>query len=765
MESSANGSAAAASAATAAAIHNDNLKQCAAGELCIMSTNINNNTQSSSNNDASLNDQQTTCCCCMNCNENMHETCGCSFSDIESVHGFNIPLHLLSVDGQEKLDRHTSSSVATSKNNKNDLLMCSMCIEMIKGEVIAAMNDVMKKSHEDDRKRGGGGVGSSRLGAVNRYSSEDIAQAEGDETTSNTNNNDTTDNNNNASNSRLASVEMIDDDGNDAPIPISQQQPNYIIDSDMQLKRAIALDMGRVSELQPPESQSQLIDRLSNIRSQSSMNSTENEDDDAVIKKRARNIPSQPMLNHNNNAQSSSSSTTSSFNQRQSSSASGRWRSRSRYQMNSTTTTRGGTSSRLGSSMSSSSGQNPPLRTTIQEESDMDVQSQYTSGNQSQTTHSTGGGTRSTATEVDEESPPELLEPQIPLEAVVVEDEPDVPVYDAVVIQPEDDESRHHHRPPPKREVPWYKRTSKRLISLVLLVSIGFAAMIGVILGTQLDSSNNDASEKNNDPSEGDNVNLSDSSLFGADGVFIINPPSSLRPSTSPSLFPSSTPIIPTQPPTLQPVTPQPTELLYYADYVNKRCSNDPANRPSANLGQKLYERVEDCCNAAFYYLQNYDCVLASLGVTRAPTPSPTTKVPTVSPSELPTLSPLTPTYYPSISNIPTPTPTVHWEPKGESLLGESTNDWAGRSVSLSGDASILAIGASRHDTIGNNAGHVQVYKWVRWTITGTPGWNILGEFINGDQAGDWFGHSVSLSNDGTRLAVGAQYADGNVST
>ena len=52
---------------------------------------------------------------------------------------------------------------------------------------------------------------------------------------------------------------MIDDDGNDAPIPISQQHPNCI-DSDMELQRAIAQDMGRVSELQPPESQSQLID-------------------------------------------------------------------------------------------------------------------------------------------------------------------------------------------------------------------------------------------------------------------------------------------------------------------------------------------------------------------------------------------------------------------------------------------------------------------------------------------------------------------------
>ena len=748
MESSANGGSAEAASAATAVIQNDYLKQCAAGELCMMLSNTD-----TPSNDASTTNHQTTtcCCCCMNCKENMHEVCGCSFMDIESVHGFIIPSHLLSVDGQETLERHSSSVASTAathshdiSKNKNDLLICSMCIEIIKGEVIAAMNDVMKKSDEDDRKRGGA------------ISSADIAETD-------------------ASNSRLASVEMIDDDGNDAPIPISQQQENCI-DSDMELKRAIAQDMVRTknsNELQLPESQCQ-------------MNRLTLEEDDDAIKKRESSIPSQPILNHN-----PSSSSTLSFNEqqeRQSSSTegtSGRWRSRSRYQMNSTTTA--GTTT---TSMSSDA--QTPLRTAIEESDSMDVQSQYTSGNQSHVTHSTGG-TRTTAEEStvqssgqeratpsnvvasdddDVQSSTELLEPQIPLEAVVVEEEEEEPdlVYDAVIIQPEDDESRH---PPPKRKAPWYKRTSKRLISLVLLISIGFAAMIGVILGTQLDSSNNnnDAStEKNNEPStpseEGDNENPS---LFGggpSDGGLIMNLPSSLRPSTSPSLFPSSfAPIIPTPPPTPQPITPKPTKLLYYADYVNKRCSNDPANRPSANLGQKLYDRVEDCCNAAFYYLQNYDCVLASLGVSRAPTPLPTTKVPTTSPSDLPTLSPLTPTYYPSISNLPTPTPTVHWEPKGETLLGKSANDWAGRSVSLSGDASILAIGASRHDTIGNNAGHVQVYKWVRWTITGTPGWNVLGKFIDGDQAGDWFGHSVSLSNDGMRLAVGAQYADGNVSS
>ena len=38
-------------------------------------------------------------------------------------------------------------------------------------------------------------------------------------------------------------------------------------------------------------------------------------------------------------------------------------------------------------------------------------------------------------------------------------------------------------------------------------------------------------------------------------------------------------------------------------------------------------------------------------------------------------------------------------------------------------------------------------------------GWPILGTTIDGDASGDYFGTSVSLSSDGTILAIGA-YGD-----
>ena len=49
---------------------------------------------------------------------------------------------------------------------------------------------------------------------------------------------------------------------------------------------------------------------------------------------------------------------------------------------------------------------------------------------------------------------------------------------------------------------------------------------------------------------------------------------------------------------------------------------------------------------------------------------------------------------------------------KGSDLDGEAENDNSGRSVSLSSDGTILAIGAIFNDGNGTNSGHVRVYKF-----------------------------------------------------
>ena len=100
------------------------------------------------------------------------------------------------------------------------------------------------------------------------------------------------------------------------------------------------------------------------------------------------------------------------------------------------------------------------------------------------------------------------------------------------------------------------------------------------------------------------------------------------------------------------------------------------------------------------------------------------------------------------------------WVQAGSDIDGEAVGDWFGSSVSLSADGSRLAIGAIAIGTGGINtsAGHVRVYDW-----NGTA-WVQAGSDIDGDAADDNFGYSVSLSADGNRLAIGARFNAGNSS-
>ena len=51
------------------------------------------------------------------------------------------------------------------------------------------------------------------------------------------------------------------------------------------------------------------------------------------------------------------------------------------------------------------------------------------------------------------------------------------------------------------------------------------------------------------------------------------------------------------------------------------------------------------------------------------------------------------------------------WTQIGTNIIGEASFDEAGRSVSLSSDGTIVAIGAFGNDDNGTNSGHVRVYK------------------------------------------------------
>jgi len=96
------------------------------------------------------------------------------------------------------------------------------------------------------------------------------------------------------------------------------------------------------------------------------------------------------------------------------------------------------------------------------------------------------------------------------------------------------------------------------------------------------------------------------------------------------------------------------------------------------------------------------------------------------------------------------------WTQIGADINGEAAGDWSGFSVSLSSDGSIVAIGAVRNSGNGSSSGHVRVYN----NISGI--WTQIGADIDGEAAGDVSGTSVSLSSDGSIVAIGADYNDGN---
>ena len=95
------------------------------------------------------------------------------------------------------------------------------------------------------------------------------------------------------------------------------------------------------------------------------------------------------------------------------------------------------------------------------------------------------------------------------------------------------------------------------------------------------------------------------------------------------------------------------------------------------------------------------------------------------------------------------------WTQLGADIDGEAASDESGFSVSLSSDGSRVAIGARNNDGNGNDAGHARIYEY------GAGSWTQLGVDIDGEAAGDFSG-DVSLSSDGTTVAIGAPFNDGN---
>lgn len=96
------------------------------------------------------------------------------------------------------------------------------------------------------------------------------------------------------------------------------------------------------------------------------------------------------------------------------------------------------------------------------------------------------------------------------------------------------------------------------------------------------------------------------------------------------------------------------------------------------------------------------------------------------------------------------------WTQIGNNIEGEAAGDQSGYNVDLSADGSVVAIGAPKNDENGTDAGHVRVFE----NISGT--WTQVGLDIDGEAAGDNSGWALSLSDDGSIVAIAAPNNAGN---
>lgn len=152
---------------------------------------------------------------------------------------------------------------------------------------------------------------------------------------------------------------------------------------------------------------------------------------------------------------------------------------------------------------------------------------------------------------------------------------------------------------------------------------------------------------------------------------------------------------------------------------------------------------------------------------TFAPSVSPTvfpTLLPTFSPSDRPSIPP---SVSPTISQFPSPAPsnrpstifsTTNLVLHGSEIAGVQAQEQFGYVTALSGNGEILAIGSRYYNNDGlRRAGRVEAYIFdfasQEWVARGQP--------LYGRNEQDQFGFSVSLSDDGNRMAISEPGLDG----
>jgi len=92
------------------------------------------------------------------------------------------------------------------------------------------------------------------------------------------------------------------------------------------------------------------------------------------------------------------------------------------------------------------------------------------------------------------------------------------------------------------------------------------------------------------------------------------------------------------------------------------------------------------------------------------------------------------------------------WEQLGQTIYEKADGEDSGYSVSLSSDGSTIAVGIPKNHNIYQFPGYVSVYK----NINGV--WTQIGEDIEEGILSEQYGYSVSLNDDGSIIAIGTQY-------
>jgi hypothetical protein len=102
------------------------------------------------------------------------------------------------------------------------------------------------------------------------------------------------------------------------------------------------------------------------------------------------------------------------------------------------------------------------------------------------------------------------------------------------------------------------------------------------------------------------------------------------------------------------------------------------------------------------------------------------------------------------------------WEQIGSTFNGGDINTRLGEAVSISGDGSVIAVGGGYEPGPFPSKGQVKVYVRTGGT------WTQRGSNLDGHSVIEYFGQSASISDNGLRLVVGAlgygSYGSGNLS-